>query len=173
VASTGTGDQRLLRAGHFYRRLSQTVGARHLYPDVGAALDIGAQQIRCAVVEPRSGVRRYFLTSRCASWDGDLVNRSGVCDGLAAHVVALLRRAQAHGPVALIGGMVRNEAFVATLRERLAGSDLSVQLMVSPEGLYAGSYGAALLAARRYQHLSRRLGRDRAMPYTEMLRQIH
>lgn len=181
VASTGTCDHVSLRVGHFYKQLSQTVGARYLFPETEAVLDIGASQTRCVVVGADDRIRRYRLSNRHASCGGELLDRMtqrlGLTGGdartepalwplqeaLAAQAVTILRTARAKGPAVLTGGMVLDASFVSTLISRIADSCLHIQLLVRQEGLYAGAYGAALLAARRYRRLSERLRPIRAV----------
>ncbi len=172
VASTGTPDRQTVRVGHFYQRFSHALGARLLFPDGTAALDIGASQIRCALLrEPPEG-RRYSAT-RLGAGNGSevleaLAQRASVTldeaalravvtlqDDLAVRAVRLLSSLTVEGKVALTGGMVLDADFVRSLWCRLLEAESGVSLLISPEAVFAGAYGAAVLAARRFRRLSR------------------
>jgi len=174
VASTGTGEHVCLRVGHYYKHLSQALGAQYLYAGAEGVLDVGALQIRCVVVGPDNRIRRHRVTGLQASCGGELLERIaqrlGLTGGtartdpafwpaqeaLAAQALTILRTARAKGSVVLTGGMVLDASFVSTLMSRITDSHLPMQLLVCPEALYAGAYGAALLAARRYRRLAQR-----------------
>jgi activator of 2-hydroxyglutaryl-CoA dehydratase len=82
VASTGSREQALLHVGHFYPRLSLAFGARYLFPNATATLDVGARQIRCTRFAPNASGRRYAATPKATCGGGELVEviarRSGV-----------------------------------------------------------------------------------------------
>jgi activator of 2-hydroxyglutaryl-CoA dehydratase len=60
--------------------------------------------------------------------------------------------------VVLTGGIVRDADFVHSLWGRLLTPESKVSLLISPDAVFAGAYGAAILAARRFRRLSRPLG---------------
>jgi benzoyl-CoA reductase subunit D len=174
VASTGTPDRQLVQVGRHNERSSHAFGARLLFPDATAALDIGANQIRCALLSEVPVGLRYAsirLEPGCGSetWDA-IARRSGATsdeatpmanttlpDDLATSALTLARRLAVEGKIALTGGMVRDADFVRSLWNRLLESESSVSLLVSPEAVFAGAYGAAILAARRFSRISRTL----------------
>ena len=57
--------------------------------------------------------------------------------------------------VVLTGGMVRDAGFVQSLWRELLALDSRASLLISPEATFAGAYGAAILAARRFARISR------------------
>lgn len=172
VASTGTADRQLVQVGRYHERSSHALGAQLLFPDATAALDIGANQIRCAVLsEPpvSLGYASICLEPGCGSetWDA-IARRSGptfdetafrasatLRDDLATSALTLAGALAAEGKIALTGGMVRDADFVRSLWRRLLESESSIALLVSPDAVFAGAYGAAILAARRFSRISR------------------
>lgn len=172
VASTGTPDRQTVRVGHFYQRFSHALGARLLFPDGTAALDIGASQIRCALLREPPERRRYAATRLDAGNGSEaleaLARRASVTldeaalravvplqDDLAARAVRLLNSLGVDGKVVLTGGMALDVDFVRSLWCRLLDSESSISLLISPEAVFAGAYGAAILAARRFRRISR------------------
>jgi len=172
VASTGTRDRQTVRVGHFYQRLSHALGARLLFPDGAAALDIGTNQIRCALLSDPPHVRRYAATSPEASDSSAIVEafardtnlppdeaawRAIMArhDDLATSAISLLRSLPIDGKIVLTGGMVLDPDFVRSLWRQLLESESNVSLLISPEAIFAGAFGAAVLAADRFRRISR------------------
>jgi benzoyl-CoA reductase subunit D len=170
VASTGTRDRQTVRIGHFYQRFSHALGARLLFPDAIASLDIGANQIRCALLSDAADRRRYAETSpettdgaqtletlaRPAGMTSDEVGSRAMVarrEDLATRSIKLLRSLSVDGTVVLTGGMVLDADFVCSLWRRLRESESHVSLLISPEAIFAGAYGAAILAARRFRRV--------------------
>ena len=174
VASTGTPDRQLVRVGRYYERSSHALGAQLLFPDAVAALDVGANQIRCCLLrEPPVGLRytSIRLEAGCGSdsWEA-IARRSGptfdeaarrasatLQDNLTTCAMTLVRALAAEGKIALTGGMVRDSDFVRSLWCRLLESESSIALLVSPNAVFAGAYGAAILAARRFSRIARNI----------------
>jgi benzoyl-CoA reductase subunit D len=186
VASTGTPDRQTVRVGHFYQRFSHALGARLLFPDGTAALDIGAGQIRCALLREPPDRRRYTATRLDAGNGGEmleaLARRASVTldeaalratvalqDDLATRAVRLLSSLRVEGKVVLTGGMVLDADFVRSVWCRLLESETSVSLLISPEAVFAGAYGAAVLAARRFRRISRTADPVAADPVAQKL----
>src|ERR1035437_1626266 len=63
VASTGEGEMVEFRKGHFYSMTAHSRGALFLDPTVRAALDIGALHAKAIVMDERSKVLSYRMTS--------------------------------------------------------------------------------------------------------------
>lgn len=73
VATTGEGEQVPVRTGHFYGMTTHARGARYLEPEVRAVVDIGALHTRAILVDERSRVLGYRMTSQCASGSGQFL----------------------------------------------------------------------------------------------------
>ncbi len=175
VASTGHSRAVLAHVGHFYRGLSLTVGVRFLFSQAAAVLDIGARQLRCTRFETPVRGRGYAATPRGECWGGDLLAaiprgkgvavaealRVSAYDGLAARASGLVTELGVDGPTAITGAMARDARFLTILARRLTDDRPGAVLLSSPEGVFAGAYGAALLAARRFRRAtgSQRPGR--------------
>jgi benzoyl-CoA reductase subunit D len=171
VASTGSRDRQTVRIGRFYPRFSHAFGARLLFPDAVAALDIGADQVRCALLSDPADRRRYPATEAGGSrgrWE-TLARPAGVTsdaaaprvivarqDSTASSSMKLLRSLSVDGGVVLTGGMALDADFVRSLWCCLLQAESNVSLLISPEAIFAGAYGAAILAARRFRLVSQR-----------------
>lgn len=73
VATTGEGEQVPVRTGHFYGMTTHARGATYLDPGVDAVVDIGALHTRAILVDSRSRVLGYRMTSQCASGSGQFL----------------------------------------------------------------------------------------------------
>jgi activator of 2-hydroxyglutaryl-CoA dehydratase len=158
VASTGTGDRAIARVGHFYGHLTHALGGRLLFPDATVALDIGVNHIHCDLLDDMPN-GRLDVAPREAT-DGGALRES-----MAARAAALLRALADGGKVVLTGGTVLDAAFVHSLWSRLVTSASNISLLISPEGVFAGAYGAAILAARRLGRISPSFGPDVTDPF--------
>lgn len=148
VASTGARSRQVVRVGRFYERSSHAVGARLLFPDATAALDIGSDQIRCGLLGQGRDGRRYAAIGLEAP---DI----GLREDLAARAVGLVQSLAANGKIVLTGGMVLDADFIRGLWSHLLGLESRISLLISPEAIFAGATGAAILAARRFRRISR------------------
>jgi benzoyl-CoA reductase subunit D len=172
VASTGSPDRHFARVGPFHGHLSHALGGRLLFPDATVALDVGVNQIRCDLMDaPQQG---RLGVARGGGGDGDELLRptdrraeqsrdrpfapsvAGAFSESKAVRAAVLLRALAVGEkVVITGGIVLDPGFMHSLWSRLVTSENNVSLLISPEGVFAGAYGAAILAARRFGRISR------------------
>ena len=73
VATTGEGDRIELRTGHFYGMTAHARGARFLDPEARAVLDVGGLHARAILMDARSKVLSYRMTSQCASGSGQFL----------------------------------------------------------------------------------------------------
>lgn len=73
IATTGEGEMVDFRRGHFYSMTSHSRGALFLNPDVRAIIDVGALHAKALVVDSRSKVLAYKMTSQCASGSGQFL----------------------------------------------------------------------------------------------------
>ncbi len=70
VATTGYGDWVSFRTGHFYGLTTHARGAIELEPEARGALDVGGLHARAILMDERSKVLGYRMTSQCASDPG-------------------------------------------------------------------------------------------------------
>ncbi len=73
VATTGDADAVSFRTGHFYGMTTHARGALHLEPAAVGALDVGALHARAILMDDRSKVLGYQMTSQCASGSGQFL----------------------------------------------------------------------------------------------------
>ncbi len=73
VATTGEGEMVDFRRGHFYSITSHSRGALFLNPNVRAILDVGALHSKAFIIDSRSKVLAYRMTSQCASGSGQFL----------------------------------------------------------------------------------------------------
>lgn len=73
VATTGEGEMVDFRRGHFYSMTSHARGAIYLNPDVRALVDCGALHAKAMLIDERSKVLSYRMTSQCASGSGQFL----------------------------------------------------------------------------------------------------
>jgi len=73
VATTGDADSVAFRTGHFYGMTTHARGALHLEPDATGVLDVGALHARAVLMDDRSKVLGYRMTSQCASGSGQFL----------------------------------------------------------------------------------------------------
>jgi benzoyl-CoA reductase subunit D len=73
VATTGEGELVDFRRGHFYSMTSHARGALFLDPQVRAVVDVGALHAKALIMDERSKVLAYRMTSQCASGSGQFI----------------------------------------------------------------------------------------------------
>ncbi|MCH8346905.1 MAG: benzoyl-CoA reductase subunit D [Proteobacteria bacterium] len=73
VATTGEGELVDFRRGHFYSMTSHARGAIFLNPEVRALIDCGALHSKAMLIDRRSKVLSYRMTSQCASGSGQFL----------------------------------------------------------------------------------------------------
>jgi hypothetical protein len=146
VASTGTRDQVAFRVGHFLGRNCLGLGTRFRFPQAIGYVDWGARQLRCGLIDDSGQVIRRL-------------SRRGPMDAASAAVTvaALVGDHILDSPLALIGGRTCDRDCQASLGSEVRRLRPGVQLLVADDGVFAAAYGAAVVAARRYRRLSRRV----------------
>jgi benzoyl-CoA reductase subunit D len=92
VATTGEGDMVAFRTGHFYGMTTHARGALFLDPEARAVLDIGALHTRALVMDGRSKVLSYRMTSQCASGSGQFLENIGRYLGVTLDEIGPLSR---------------------------------------------------------------------------------
>jgi benzoyl-CoA reductase subunit D len=83
----------------------------------------------------------------------------GIHQSMAGRFARLLVAARATGVVALTGGLALDTGFVAALQDEMAHQAPGARLVAHPQSIYAGSLGAALWGAYRYERLAARHAR--------------
>jgi benzoyl-CoA reductase subunit D len=73
VATTGEGELVPFRTGHFYSMTTHARGGLYLLPEARAVLDVGALHGRAILMDDRSKVLGYRMTSQCASGSGQFL----------------------------------------------------------------------------------------------------
>ena len=73
VATTGEGEMVDFRRGHFYSMTAHARGAIYLNPDARAVVDAGALHAKAMLIDDRSKVMSYRMTSQCASGSGQFL----------------------------------------------------------------------------------------------------
>ncbi|MCB0365270.1 MAG: benzoyl-CoA reductase subunit D [Bdellovibrionaceae bacterium] len=73
IATTGEGEMVDFRSGHFYTMTSHARGAIFMNPDARAVVDAGALHSRALIMDDRSKVLGYRMTSQCASGSGQFL----------------------------------------------------------------------------------------------------
>lgn len=90
VASTGEGEMVDFRKGHFYSMTAHSRGAIYLAPQVKAVLDIGALHAKAILMDSRSKVLEYRMTSQCASGSGQFLENIARYLGVAQEDIGAL-----------------------------------------------------------------------------------
>lgn len=102
VASTGEGEMVDFRRGHFYSMTCHSRGALFLLPTARSVLDIGALHAKAIVMDERSKVLEYRMTSQCASGSGQFLENISRYLGVATEDVGELSL-KADNPEAVSG----------------------------------------------------------------------
>jgi benzoyl-CoA reductase subunit D len=97
VATTGEGDWVPFRTGHFYGMTTHARGALFLEPEARGVIDVGALHARAILMDGRSKVLSYQMTSQCASGSGQFVENIARYLGIGLQDVGALSQ-QADAP---------------------------------------------------------------------------
>jgi len=73
IATTGEGELVEFRTGHFYGMTAHARGAHFLDPSARVVIDVGALHTRAILIDERSRVLSYRMTSQCASGSGQFL----------------------------------------------------------------------------------------------------
>jgi benzoyl-CoA reductase subunit D len=90
ISTTGEGELVDFKRGHFYSMTTHARGAIFLDPTARAVVDIGALHSRALVMDPRSKVLGYRMTSQCASGTGQFLENISRYLGVSADDVGSL-----------------------------------------------------------------------------------
>jgi benzoyl-CoA reductase subunit D len=92
----------------------------------------------------------------------------GIHESMAGRFVKLLRSSEAHGVVAVTGGLAADTGLVAAMKDAIGKSDVELLPVSHPWSVYAGAIGAALWGAFRRQKLLARGGHGTSPPMVEI-----
>ena len=147
VASTGEGELVDFRRGHFYGMTTHARGASFLMPQIRAVLDVGALHARAMVIDQRSRVLAYRMTSQCASGSGQFLENVARYLGIALEEV---------GPLSC---RATQPQLVSSICAVLAETDVinMVSRGISPADILKGIH---LSMAGRYTKLLRAIGAE-------------
>lgn len=90
VATTGEGEIVDFKTGHFYGMTAHARGGLFLEPEARAVLDIGALHAKAILMDHRSKVLAYRMTSQCASGTGQFLENIARYLGVALEEVGEL-----------------------------------------------------------------------------------
>lgn len=102
VATTGEGEMVDFRRGHFYSMTAHARGAIFLNPAVRSVVDCGALHSKVMLIDERSKVLSYRMTSQCASGSGQFLENIARYLGVAIDDVGELSL-QANNPETVSG----------------------------------------------------------------------
>jgi benzoyl-CoA reductase subunit D len=137
VASTGEGELVGFRRGHFYGMTTHARGAIWLMPQVRAVLDIGALHARAMVIDERSRVLRYRMTSQCASGSGQFLENVARYLGIPIEEVGpLSSRAAAPQQVSSICAVLAETDVINMVSRGISTPDILKGIHLSMAGRY-------------------------------------
>ncbi len=136
-------------SGQFLENISRYLGVSldEVGPLSAAGADPELVSGICAVLAETDVIN---MVSRGISTENIL---KGIHISMANRFVKLLRRVSAEYPVAVTGGLARDEGFVKALREGIAAEGETGEITVHPDSIHAGAIGAALWGAFRHDKL--------------------
>ncbi|MBQ6621625.1 MAG: 2-hydroxyglutaryl-CoA dehydratase [Mogibacterium sp.] len=112
--------------------------------------ELGACAVKSMQPASISSTCTVFAESEVISQLANGVDRTdlvaGICESVAARVVALARRAGVTPPICISGGVAKNEGVRKALEQRL-----ETELLFDPRAQYFGALGAAAYAYRQLQ----------------------
>jgi benzoyl-CoA reductase subunit D len=128
---------------------------------LGVRLDeVGALSLSAPRAEPVSGICAVLAETDVINMVSRGVTTAeilrGIHESVAMRMAKLLRSAKATSPVLLTGGLAGDVGLSTRLRERLAESGATLELMSHPLSIHAGAIGAALWGAHRKRVLAQK-----------------
>ncbi|HLE37864.1 MAG TPA: benzoyl-CoA reductase subunit D [Candidatus Acidoferrales bacterium] len=137
VASTGEGELVDFRRGHFYGMTTHARGAVFLMPQVRAVIDVGALHARAMVIDERSRVLGYRMTSQCASGSGQFLENVARYLGIALEEVGPLScRAANPQLVSSICAVLAETDVINMVSRGISTADILKGIHVSMAGRY-------------------------------------
>lgn len=138
VASTGEGELVEFRRGHFYGMTTHARGALFLMPEARAVLDVGALHARAMVVDERSRVLGYRMTSQCASGSGQFLENVARYLGIALEEVGPLScRAASPQVVSSICAVLAETDVINMVSRGIPTADILKGIHLSMAGRYS------------------------------------
>ncbi len=138
VASTGDGELVERRRGHFYGMTTHARGAIYLLPEARAVLDVGALHARAMVMDQRSRVLRYLMTSQCASGSGQFLENVARYLGIPLEEVGPLScRASNPQAVSSICAVLAETDVINMVSRGISTADILKGIHLSMAGRYA------------------------------------
>jgi len=138
LASTGDGELVERRRGHFYGMTTHARGAIYPAPEARAVLDVGALHARAMVMDQRSRVLRYRMTSQCASGSGQFLENVARYLGIPLEEVGPLSCRASHPQVVSSICAVLAETDVINMVSRgISTADILKGIHLSMAGRYA------------------------------------
>ncbi|MFQ5670037.1 MAG: BadF/BadG/BcrA/BcrD ATPase family protein [Acidobacteriota bacterium] len=120
--------------------------------------EVGACSLKATHPEQPSGICAVLAETDVVNMVSRGIAPANILKGIhlsiANRVVRLLSGAKARTPVLVTGGLSRNEGLVDAIREKLAATDLSLEIRTHPESVMAGALGAALWGEWRLRRLA-------------------
>lgn len=137
VASTGEGELVDFRRGHFYGMTTHARGASFLMPQVRAVLDVGALHARAMVMDERSRVLAYRMTSQCASGSGQFLENVARYLGIALEEVGTLScKATSPQPVSSICAVLAETDVINMVSRGISTADILKGIHLSMAGRF-------------------------------------
>ncbi|MFQ5525137.1 MAG: benzoyl-CoA reductase subunit D [Thermoanaerobaculia bacterium] len=147
AASTGEGELVDFRRGHFYGMTTHARGAVFLEPRTRAVLDVGALHARAMLIDARSKVLGYRMTSQCASGSGQFLENVARYLGVSLEEVGDLScSARAPEQVSSICAVLAETDVINMVSRGIATADILKGIHQSMAGRYVKllrSIGAA------------------------------
>jgi benzoyl-CoA reductase subunit D len=138
LASTGDGELVERRRGHFYGMTTHARGAIYLLPEARAVLDVGALHARAMVMDQRSRVLRYRMTSQCASGSGQFLENVARYLGIPLEEVgSLSSRASNPQAVSSICAVLAETDVINMVSRGISTADILKGIHLSMAGRYA------------------------------------
>jgi benzoyl-CoA reductase subunit D len=122
--------------------------------------DVGALSLEAAEPESVSSICAVLSETDVINMVSRGVSTADILQGIhlsiGTRLGKLVSSAHIDGPIALTGGLAQDTGLVATIAKELAGSKRPVEVRATPQAVFAGAIGAALLGALRHRQLAAR-----------------
>jgi benzoyl-CoA reductase subunit D len=137
VATTGEGELVEFRTGHFYSMTAHARGGLFLRPEARAVIDIGALHTRAILMDERSKVLGYAMTSQCASGSGQFLENIGRYLGVTIDEIGpLSKQSQAPEPCSSICAVLAETDVINMVSRNVAIPDILKGIHQSMAGRY-------------------------------------
>ncbi len=92
IGTTGEGEMVDFRRGHFYSMTTHARGGIYLHPHLNAVIDMGALHSKVVMIDDKSKVLDYRMTSQCASGSGQFLENISRYLGIAMEDIGRLSK---------------------------------------------------------------------------------